>query len=152
MIIEKDTEEKICASLAAALKGFKGVKIEAAWAQSEPGGVKGEVSAADRIVVAVAAGSPQFESFTLPTADIPVAIAVAVRRETDADGAGIVAVMSAISDMLLKLQNGDVASLSTCKFRVDGVRLDSGDAPRFTSGPDVWAVERTFTVRGSLLQ
>ena len=149
MFVEKEIEDKICALVREALGGVDGVKVEGAWSQYAAGEVKGEVATADHAVVAVATGSPQFESFTMTNADIPVALAVAVRREIAPDGAALCNICAPLSALLLRWQGGDVQELSTDNFRVDGVRLDSGDAPVFSPDNDVWTMERAFTVRGA---
>lgn len=150
MIVEKETEEKICALIRARLSKIEGVKVCGAWSEAAAGKEKGEVDSPDHVVVAVAAGSLYFETFTVTTGDMPVAISVAVRQEIAPDGKKLLDVLGPIADLLIEWQGGKIDELSTENFKVDGVRLDSGDPPVFSPDVNVWRLDRALTVRGQL--
>lgn len=150
MFVEKETEEKICALIRARISRIEGVKVCGAWSEAAAGQEKGKVDSPDHVVVAVAAGSLYFETFTVTTGDMPVAITVAVRQETAPDGEKLLDVLGPIADLLIEWQGGKIDELSTENFRVDGVRLDSGDPPFFLPDANVWRLDRILTVRGQL--
>lgn len=150
MIVEKETEEKICALIRARLSKIEGVQVCGAWSEAALGQEKGKVDSPDHVVVAVAVGSIYFETFTVTAGDMPVAISVAVRQEIAPDGEKLLDVLGPIADLLIDWQGGEIDELSTDNFRVDGVRLDPGDPPVFSPDMNVWRLDRALTVRGQL--
>lgn len=148
MIVEKELENKIVATLAAALGGK--YTVVGSWGVSPDGTVKGEETPADKVAIAVAVGAPQWDKYLVPSCSMPVAISVAIRREVAPTAAELETVMSPISDFLMDLQlDFDAANaLSTDHFSSDGAQLNGGPPPAFSEATNIWRITRSFTVRG----
>lgn len=149
--IESEVEKRVIALLAAAFEDVDGVRIEGAWQTAAEGEVKGEESPTDRVVVGVAVGAPSFDTYQTPTAEIPVALAIVVRRELAPTADALAETVGRVSDVLLRLQVDAPDALSSARFRADGVRLDAGEPPVFNVARNVWSVARSFTVKGGIL-
>ena len=150
-MIDRATEEKVAAAVAAALLPRNGVKIVGAYEAAEAGEVKGEETAADGIVVGIAVGAPAWDAYLVPSCSMPVALSVAVRREVAPTGDALEKVMAPISNLLMQLQHDATAVdrlLTSEEFQADGVRVDGGPPPSYSSAKHAWTVARTFTVRG----
>lgn len=148
MLIESEIEAAIIAKLKTALEGVPGVRIEGAWQAAADGEVKGEENPSDRVIVGVAVGAPSYETYLTPMAEIPVALAVVVRRELAPTAAEVAEVMAPIARVLLGYQFDEPDGLSTDHFRADGVRLDPGEPPAYVAARKVWRVTRSFSVKG----
>jgi len=148
MIVEKELEEKIVATLAAAF-GDK-YHVVGAWGVSPDGTVKGEETPADKVAIAVAVGAPQWDKYLVPSCTMPVALSVAIRREVAPTAAELETVMSPISDFLMDLQLDVSAAeaLSSEHFTSDGAQVNGGPPPVFSEKTNIWRVTRTFNVRG----
>jgi len=148
MIVDKEIEDKIVATLATALGG--NYHITGAWGVSPDGTVKGEETPADKVAIAVAVGAPAWDTYLVPSCTMPVALSVAIRREVAPTAAELETVMSPISDFLMDLQlDFDAANaLSSTHFSCDGVQVNGGPPPVFSEKTNIWRVTRTFNVRG----
>ena len=150
-MIDRAIEEKVVAALAAALLPRNGVKIVGAYEAAEAGEVKGEEKPEDGVVVAVAVGAPAWDTYLVPSCSVPVALALTVRREVAPTGDALEQVMAPISNLLMQLQHDATAVdrlLTSEEFQADGVRVDGGPPPSYSSAKHAWTVVRTFTVRG----
>lgn len=149
-VVEAELEDKILSVMRQALEGMD-VSFEGSWAESREGEVKGEESAEGAALLSVAVGALAYESFLTPIADLQVALVLSVRREFCPNAAELRAYFGAIEKKLVAWQmkaEKCCTELSSAHFRVDGIRLDPGDAPVFVPGAGVWRLTRPFAVRG----
>ena len=150
-MIEKEIEDKVIEALSAALATMDTPpRVVGTWSQSAAGEVKGEETPADAIVVGVAVGAPQWDTYCVPSCSVPVGLSVAIRRETAPDGVALERVYAPIAAFIFALQcDADAAAaLSTESFSVDGARVDGGPPPSFVQASSVWRIARSFNLRG----
>lgn len=154
-MIEAFVESRILA----ALRGLSfpcPVTVSGAYEPVPAGEVKDYEAAVDEVArIGVAAASPAFDAFDSPLCNVEVSIAVAVRRDADPTGAHTLAVLSAVSGLLLRWQLSADATSATfdgSEFSAGGVQLSSGTPPEFDADLSRWMVSRTLTVRGTVPQ
>lgn len=149
MIIELSVEEQIAALLRDAI-ARDNVVVTSAWAVALEGDEKGVERPDEAARVVVAVGAPAFDTYETPTAELPVAVSVAVRRESDPTGALLADLLSAVEGVRLPfhLSREALAEVSTESFDACGARADSGEPPSYNAALNAWNVTRTFSLKG----
>jgi len=154
-LIEQDVEAKII-EVFEALDGMPaGVSIEGAWQPSATGEVKGlETEGGGSCRIAVAVGAPSWANWTVMSADLPVAIALSVRRDLAPTAAEVAQVLAPIAAKLIEWQMDDgaeslIAELSTETFEICGIQLEPGEPPEYDAKRHAWFVTRSFALKGT---
>lgn len=151
-MVEREVEARVVERIAGALaaRGIGGAFVFGAWQPAEAGTVKGREPEGAAAVVAVAASPKSCETFAVPKADVPCAVALMVRDEADPDGTLFAACAGALSALLdgWHLSLADVKrDLASAHFSPAGLRLDGGSVSH-DEAQGAWTAARSFTVRG----
>jgi len=149
-MIEQQIEACVLAKIQSLATWPAGTVFDGAWQAAAAGEVKGEEAAGTAVKIAVATGAVMWADYTIPSGEIPVAIAVTVRRDLCPDGSALSDVLSPIMAKLVAWQlDADLCStdLSVSSAAVVGFRLDAGDPPSYDSARKSWAVVRSFTLK-----
>lgn len=149
-MIEADIESAVKAKIAAALPEALAVKVHGAWQTVAEGEVKGRESPEFGAFVGIAVSPRQYESFTIPIADIAVAVSLAVRADRDPTGAAFLAFSDALTLLFETWNRSDdavAADMSVDGFRADGIRIDGGEVGRDAESA-AWTFTQSFTLRG----
>lgn len=149
-MIEFDIESRVLDVLRALAEWPAGTFFDGAWQSAAAGEVKGEEPSGAAVKIAVATGAVMWADYTIPSGEIPVAIAVTVRRDLCPDGSALSDILSPIMAKLVAWQlDGELAAtdLSVQSAAVVGFRIDAGDPPSYDSTRKSWAVVRSFTLK-----
>ena len=147
-MIERDIEKAVIARVKAL--AVDGLQVVGMWQASAAGIVRGLEGADFTAALSVAAKPKTFQTFSLPTADIPVSLTLSVRAERAPDGDALHDFTAPVAALLDDWQ-ASIASVKTdftlSNFNPCGFRLDGGEVS-FDRNATAWVVTQSFTLRG----
>ena len=157
MLVQKELEAKITTALSAALStaSVDGVEVRGAWATSMSGLVKWVESGSDTpAFLSVSVACPSWQTFSAPTVDFAVSLALFVRCELDSTGSKLCEVAEVIETLLKSWQTSTYQSpftdLDLENLSIDGLSLGGGSSPTLNDG--TVSVAWNFTLSGSFNQ
>jgi hypothetical protein len=144
---EKLIEAKVAAAIAAA--NIPASAIVGAWTTATGGGLKNVESVGTVTTLEISTGIRQYDTAQIPTADVPVSVAIATMESADPTGAAFASAAAAIAAIFQGWQDDFSAAesaLSFPGFAVTSFRMDGGSAP-MRDGTS-WTVVISATVGG----
>lgn len=148
-MIEKRLEGVVIDNLKTALSDVTGLQIIGMWQTVGAEEVKAEEEKPSA-VLAVKAYPRSYETPTIPYAEIQLEISLAVRSDTDFNGANYLSITEKISDVLQEWQN-DFSSLDCFSllgaFNITGFNLTGGDCG-LDKDNCIWQYSQGFTIYG----
>lgn len=148
-LVEALIEGVVVQRLKEAVGDFDGVSVVGTWRPSDGPEVKGLDDKAEA-VVGVKAFPRQYETPTVPSAEIQLAVSMSVRSDVDFGGEDYLGLTEKISEALQEWQN-DFSSLSAFdvegKFKTTGFNLTGGDCG-LDRETRCWQYVQGFTVYG----
>lgn len=152
-MIEKDIESKIIGHFEEQLSSVAcGCQIIGTWQTTDEGVLKNLEKDVDCIIT-VKTYPRQYETFTIPQADIQVEVALAMRIENDNNGTGYIEATELIQDKIHSWQKSYLdmnRELSSDGFNPTGFRIDGGDCG-LDKTSRIWQFSQTFTIQGVIL-
>lgn len=144
---EKLIEAKVAAAIAAA--NIPASAIVGAWTAATGGGLKNVEHVGTVTTFEISTGIRQYDTAQIPTADVPVSVAIATMESADPTGAAFASAAAAIAEIFQGWQDDFSAAesaLSFPGFAVASFRMDGGSAP--TRDGTAWTVVISATVGG----
>lgn len=153
-MIEKELEDIIIDKLTTNLSAYPNIKIIGAWQTADEGEVKGLDDDESEGIVAVKVNPRQYETPTIPDAEVGANVTLVVRADVDKTGINYLDVTDIISSTLHEYQKSFFDYHEEFKiddkFEPTGFRLDGGDC-----GMDrencTWTYNQQFTLIGIII-
>ena len=148
-MIEKQIEQAVLESIAAL--AMDGLDIQGIWQPAENGSVKGSEDPNAKAILRVVAAPRSFDTFSSPKVNVPVSIALTVRKETAPDGEALSAYTQPLFDLLQEWQmsvDSVKNDFTTMNFSPFGIRVDGGDIGFSGEPRNCWTITQKFTLRG----
>ena len=148
-LIEAQIESVVVEKLKTVLEDFEDVSIVGTWQPEDDDELKG-MEEKPMAVIGVKAFPRSYETPTVPSTEIQVAVSMAVRSDADFNGMNYLGLTEQISDVFQEWQN-EFSSLGdfniTGKFDVTGFNLTGGDCG-IDKDTKCWQYVQGFTVYG----
>lgn len=144
---EKTIEAKFAAAIAAARIPLS--TIVGTWTTASEGWTKNVEPVGTVTTIEVSTGIRQYDTAQIPTATVPVSVAISTMESADPSGEMFAATAAAIAAILQAWQDDFTAAdsaLSFPGFAVTSFRMDGGSAP--TRDGTSWTVVMSATVGG----
>lgn len=156
-MIEKDIESKIIQNFETALSAegmLSSIQMIGAWQPAEEGDIKALEDKIKDGVVVVKVQPRQYETPTIPDAEMQVNVNLMMRADVDATGSQYLQATSILQDTMHKWQKSFQQYHSDFvvadQFEPTGFRLDGGDC-----GVDretcIWSFNQQFSVMGIIM-
>lgn len=144
---EKTIEAKFAAAISAARIPLS--TIVGTWTTASEGWTKNVEPVGTVTTIEVSTGIRQYDTAQIPTATVPVSVAISTMESADPSGEMFAATAAAIAAILQAWQDDFTAAdsaLSFPGFAVTSFRMDGGSAP--TRDGTSWTVVMSATVGG----